>query len=374
MAVSESRREFLKKIAMGGLAMGVPAMAGGPAKAAGAGKAILHMKPLGYQWETYDPFLFCVHHEDFYPAGNDGMGPAASLQGRDIGQDFETRDGWRMYHGQKVPGFPGHPHRGFETVTVVRKGLVDHSDSLGAAGRYGGGDVQWMTAGAGIQHSEMFPLLEKGGANTLELFQIWLNLPAERKMTAPHFKMLWREDIKHYRTKDANGRAVEAAIIAGTLGGLKSPPPPPDSWAADPAHDVAIWTLRMDAGAVWNLPAAKAGVNRTLYFFKGNGLRIDGEGIPSKHAVGLRSDARVSFEGGPEECEMLILQGRPIGEPVAQRGPFVMNTDAEIRQAYEDYQSTRFGGWPWPTNEPVHPREKGRFARHAEGKETIRPG
>src|SRR6478672_12420254 len=157
--------------------------------------AILSVGPVGFPWQTVDPFLFCVYHQDAYPAGNDVMGPAASLAGRDIGQDFEGKDGWRMYHGDTVPGFPSHPHRGFETVTIVRKGLIDHSDSLGATARFGGGDVQWLTAGKGIVHSEMFPLLDAQNANPLELFQIWLNLPAAGKMSEPHFTMLWSQDI-----------------------------------------------------------------------------------------------------------------------------------------------------------------------------------
>jgi redox-sensitive bicupin YhaK (pirin superfamily) len=121
--------------------------------------SIIKIRNLGFQWETLDPFIFCVHHKDDYPVGNSDMGPQASLDGRNLGQDFQVKDGWRMYHGLKVPGFPVHPHRGFETVTIVREGWVDHSDSLGGAGRYGEGDVQWMTAGSGIQHSEMFPLI-----------------------------------------------------------------------------------------------------------------------------------------------------------------------------------------------------------------------
>ena len=122
---------------------------------------ILQVSPLSNRWQTLDPFLFCVHHIDLYPKGNDQFGPAASLAGHDIGQDFENSDGWRMYHGDVVPGFPQHPHRGFETVTIVRKGYIDHSDSLGAAARFGMGDVQWLTAGAGVVHSEMFPLLDR---------------------------------------------------------------------------------------------------------------------------------------------------------------------------------------------------------------------
>ena len=100
-----------------------------------------------------------------------------------------------MYHGSTVPGFPVHPHRGFETVTFVRQGLIDHADSLGAAARFGRGDVQWLTAGKGIVHAEMFPLLDRDGPNTAELFQIWLNLPAADKMVEPHFTMLW--DQRH---------------------------------------------------------------------------------------------------------------------------------------------------------------------------------
>jgi redox-sensitive bicupin YhaK (pirin superfamily) len=156
----------------------------------------LKIKPLGFPWDTLDPFLFCVYHADAYPRGNDFLGPASDLNGRNIGNDFELRDGWRMYHGHTVPGFPVHPHRGFETVTVVRRGIVDHSDSFGGAGRYGEGDIQWMTAGKGIQHAEMFPLLNSGEENPLELFQIWLNLPAAGKMVNPYYGMIWKIPIK----------------------------------------------------------------------------------------------------------------------------------------------------------------------------------
>ena len=149
-----------------------------------AANPILKVSALGFPWETIDPFLFCAYHDDAYPAGNPQMGPQASLAGRSIGQDFSRKDGWSMYHGEQVPGFPGHPHRGFETVTIVRKGLIDHSDSLGAAARFGGGDVQWLTAGSGVVHSEMFPLLDAAAPNPLELFQIWLNLPARNKWSS----------------------------------------------------------------------------------------------------------------------------------------------------------------------------------------------
>src|SRR4249920_2860752 len=179
--------------------------------------SVVETAPLGAQWPMIDPFLFCAHHDDAYPAGNDVAGPAVSLDGRELGMDFEGLDGWRMYHGRDVPGFPNHPHRGFETVTYVRNGLIDHSDSLGAAARFGGGDVQWLTAGGGVVHSEMFPLLRRDAANPLELFQIWLNLPAKNKMAAAHFTMLWNEHIPRWQGADTEGRAIEVACIAGRL-------------------------------------------------------------------------------------------------------------------------------------------------------------
>jgi quercetin 2,3-dioxygenase len=329
---------------------------------------VLTVEPLGFPWKTPDPFLFCVHHDDAYPAGNGRMGPAASLAGRRLGMDFAGKDGWRMYHGQEVPGFPQHPHRGFETVTVVRRGLIDHSDSLGAAARYGGGDVQWLTAGKGICHSEMFPLLDDQGPNPLELFQIWLNLPGADKMADPHFAMFWNDSIPRHVEQDAAGKKTEVTLIAGKLSALSPQSPPPKSWAARPDSDVAIWTLKMAPGARWTVPAAARGSNRTLYFFRGAGLRIGDRAIPASHLVTLRADLTVSLENGPDEGELLLLQGRPIGEPVAQHGPFVMNTTSEIQQAYSDYRSTRFGGWPWKSDEPVHELGEGRFARHANGR------
>src|SRR5580765_695194 len=184
---------------------------------------ILALHPLGFQWPTADPFLFCVHHVDEYPAGNDRMGPAAPLAGRQIGNDFAGIDGWRMYHGRTVPGFPQHPHRGFETVTFVRSGLIDHSDSLGATARFGRGDVQWLTAGKGIVHSEMFPLLDESAPNPLELFQIWLNLPKADKLVAPHFSMLWDESVPRHRSRDAAGRETTVTVVAGRLGDVNVP-------------------------------------------------------------------------------------------------------------------------------------------------------
>jgi redox-sensitive bicupin YhaK (pirin superfamily) len=330
---------------------------------------VLETLPLGFPWVTADPFLFCVHHDDAYPEGNDKLGPAASLAGRAIGQDFAGKDGWRMYHGSVVPGFPQHPHRGFETVTIVRRGYIDHSDSLGAAARFGRGDTQWLTAGGGIVHSEMFPLLDKTKPNPVELFQIWLNLPGADKLVEPHFAMLWESDIPTCHFKDPEGRGTSVTLVAGALDGKRPPPPPPHSWASRPDTDVAIWCLRLSPGARWTVPRAAAETTlRTLYFFQGPSLRVAGETFRAHAAIAVRSDVDLPLEAGDGECEILMLQGRPIGEPVVQHGPFVMNTPEEIRRAITDYQRTRFGGWPWPSDDPVHPRDEGRFAKHADGR------
>jgi redox-sensitive bicupin YhaK (pirin superfamily) len=325
---------------------------------------VLQVVPLGFQWPTVDPFLFCVHHLDHYPAGNGRFGPAPELlRGRDIGSDFEPRDGWRMYHGQEVPGFPQHPHRGFETVTIVRQGLIDHSDSLGAAARFGRGDTQWLTAGAGIVHSEMFPLLHTDQPNPAELFQIWLNLPATDKMVDPYFTMLWAPDIP---VVTFDGGAV--TVIAGAIGDTKPAAPPPNSWAARDEAEVAVWLLRLDAGASWTMPAARHdGVVRTVYFFEGDTLSIGGHQLGASTGAVVTSGVDVEVDAGDTAVECLVLQGRPIGEPVSQHGPFVMNTRAEIEQAFDDYRRTGFGGWPWDADGPVHGAEPARFARHPSG-------
>jgi hypothetical protein len=331
---------------------------------------IITVKALGFQWETADPFLFCVHHEDEFPKGNEQMGPETDfLKGRHLGDDFIIKNGFRMYHGKVVPGFPGHPHRGFETITVVRKGLVDHADSMGAAGRYGDGDVQWMTAGEGVQHSEMFPLIKKEEDNPMELFQIWLNLPKKNKMAAPHFTMLWREDIPLHNYSDAAGKKTLVEIIAGAISDKKPLAPPPNSWASDTNNAVAVWNIKMEAGASWTLPKTLPGINRIIYFYQGNVLNVAGNDIQHYHLIQLKSDVDVVLQNGDKECGILMLQGRPINEQVMQYGPFVMNTKEEIKQAFDDYHATQFGGWPWPRYDQVHARDKGRFARHADGKE-----
>lgn len=328
------------------------------------------LRSLGLHWPTRDPFLFCAHHLDHYPKGNAALGPDASLAGRHIGMDFELKDGFRMYHGDRVPGFPAHPHRGFETITLARQGYIDHSDSLGATARFGHGDIQWMTAGKGIVHCEMFPLVKTDAPNPCELFQLWLNLPARSKMVDPHFSMMWAPSIPKLQVKDDEGKITELTLIAGKYGDTSAPTPPPASWAASAEADIAVWTLRMEPGAHFTIPAAEPGSLRSVYFFEGESITADGTKIDRTAGLEMADAEALELRNGNAPAELLLLQGRPIGEPVAQHGPFVMNTRDELIQAFQDYQRTQFGGWPWQGADPVHPRDEGRFAKRPDGSVT----
>src|SRR6185436_5982027 len=153
------------------------------------------------------------------------------------------------------------------------------------------------------------------------------------------------------------GPQTEVTVIAGELDGQKAPAPPPHSWAARADSGAAIWTIRMQPGARCELPAAlHPAAVRSLYFFAGRSLKVDGQELKPPVAVVLASDRAIELEAGDASVDCLLLQARPIAEPVSHYGPFVLNTQAEIRQAIADYQRTQFGGWPWPSDAPVHPR------------------
>ena len=225
-----------------------------------------------------------------------------------------------------------------------------------------------MTAGSGIQHTEMFPLLHRDRENPLELFQIWLNLPASDKFVDPYYTMLWKEDIPVISYRDSSGHETKITLIAGSLENMKAPSPPPESWAAKPGHDVVIMLIRMEPRATYKLPAAKEGIERSIYFYKGNSMSINKSGIPSYQAVHLEKGSAIELENGDEESYLLLLQAAPIQETVVQHGPFVMNSRQEIMRAFEDYRQTEFGGWPWSRPDQVHDRNMGRFAKYADGK------
>jgi len=331
-------------------------------------KLILKIKELGFHWETKDPFMFCAFHQDQFPKGEANQGPAKeALKGRFLGNDFQKKDGWRMYHGQEVPGFPYHPHAGFETITLVEQGYADHSDSMGAKGRFGEGDAQWMTAGKGVLHSEMFPLVHQDKENPLLLFQIWLNLPKRSKKVEPNYKMLWHEDIPIVEDQDENGKIFKVKVIAGKYHSEKALEPTPDSLSAQEDNDIQVWRITLEAGAEFTLPTGDAESNRVLFFYEGEELKTEGFQIPVGHSLDLDASLELKITNGNKKAELLLLQGKPINEPVVQQGPFVANTREEMVEIISEYQRTHFGGWPWPKAEFTH-GDKGRFALFADGK------
>ncbi len=231
-------------------------------------------------------------------------------------------------------------------------------DSAGAAGRYGMGDTQWMTAGSGMQHAEMFPLLDPEHPNRMELFQIWLNLPGAKKFVRPYYKMLWAEDTPRITFQDGQAKTTQVTLIAGALNGATAVSPAPNSWAADPEHEAAIWIIQMEPGAAWQMPAASAAVKRNLYFFEGTTLLAGGEKLSANNAFELDPQQPVLLEAGVEPVRLLLLQAKPIGERVVQYGPFVMNTEQEIYKAFADFRRDEFGGWPWSRSDPIHPQNE----------------
>jgi len=274
-------------------------------------------------------------------------------------------------HGTKVPGFPAHPHSGFETVTIVNKGMVDHSDSLGASGRFGDGDVQWLTSGKGVQHAEMFPLL-KEESNPLELFQIWLNLPKKSKKADPHYKMLWSEDIPRISVKDEQELVTNIHLIAGSYENKKALEPTPDSWAADPLNHLQIWNIKMEPNARFVIPSIDQNVTRTLYFHQGDSFSIAEEEIKEYQLIELDAKSNVVMTNGSQEAHFLFLQGRPINEPLIQYGPFVANSQAELQEIIREYQQTEFGGWPWASTDPVQDKALGRYSKMPDGTEVFK--
>lgn len=327
--------------------------------------------PSAGPFSTLDPFLFCVYHKDAYPAAHDDTMEAPQPGN---GMDFDPKAPYRMYHGDMIPGFPQHPHRGFETITATMDGLIDHADSLGNGGRYGQGDLQWMTAGKGVVHGEMFPLIHKEKPNHTRFFQIWINLPARSKMVDPAFAMFWANEVPKWKSPD--GKAAVTVFYGDYFLNEDTNPnlPPPDSWAANHDNDVAVLHTTIQPGGTLHIPSAHdPTVNRVLYMVEGleqgaviNEVTIDKGMITVNAAAELDISVPAS---AAKACEFLLLQGKPIDEPVAQHGPFVMNKRSEIEQAFMDYSKTKFGGWPWPRDDMVFPREKGRFAL-LDGKET----
>jgi redox-sensitive bicupin YhaK (pirin superfamily) len=231
----------------------------------------------------------------------------------------------------KQRGVGEHPHRGFETVTIVYKGEVAHLDSTGKGGTIGPGDVQWMTAGAGILHEEFHsPNFNQSGGQ-LEMVQLWVNLPAKDKMAAPGYQAILASDIPSVLLP---GGAGSLRVIAGAFEGHRGP--------ANTFTPMNVWDLHLEQGGLAELTLPE-GWTTALIVLHGS-VQINGEAHAreAQMAVLDRTGQRVSIEAN-SEAVVLLLAGEPIDEPIVGHGPFVMNTQQEIAQAITDFQSGRFG-------------------------------
>jgi len=228
-------------------------------------------------------------------------------------------------------GVGEHPHRGFETVTIVYSGEVEHRDSTGAGGRIGPGDVQWMTAGSGILHDEFHSEAFTRRGGTLEMVQLWVNLPAEHKMTPPAYQTLLDADIPAVELPDGAGKV---RVIAGEFAGHRGP-----AGTHTPMH---VWDLRLNRNGATRLELPD-GWNTMLVVLHGT-IEINGAEVVREGQLAMleRADEDVFVEAN-NEATVLVLSGRPIDEPLVGHGPFVMNTAEEIRQAIRDFSTGRFG-------------------------------
>ncbi len=231
----------------------------------------------------------------------------------------------------KPRGVEEHPHRGFETVTIAYQGSVDHRDSSGNAGTIGPGDVQWMTAASGVVHEEKHGKAFTEAGGTFEVVQLWVNLPAAHKMSAPRYQGIVSADIPVVSL----GEGVSARVIAGTLDGVRGP--------AHTVTPVGLFDLRLAAGSKGRIEIPD-GHNAAVALLHGDVLlngasALNGE---AKLATLSRESNAVEFEARANST-LLVLSGEPIEEPVVSHGPFVMNTQEEIRQAFADYRSGRMG-------------------------------
>jgi quercetin 2,3-dioxygenase len=225
-----------------------------------------------------------------------------------------------------IGGFPDHPHRGFETITYMLEGRMRHRDSAGNEGLLTPGSVQWMTAGRGVIHSEM-PEQEEG---RMEGFQLWLNLPGRSKMIAP-----WYRDIRPEEIPEWHGEGVTARVIAGRSHGVVGAV---EREGSEPLY----LDLHLAPGARFE-QALPASHNVFAYVYRGD-LQAGGAPVPVQHMAVFANEAGrdgVSLVAGPQGARAILIAGQPLGEPIAQYGPFVMNTQQEIMQAVEDFRSGR---------------------------------
>ncbi len=232
---------------------------------------------------------------------------------------------------EKPRGVGEHPHRGFETVTIVYRGEVEHLDSTGAGGLIGPGDVQWMTAGAGILHQEFHSQSFTRSGGALEMVQLWVNLPASAKMTTPGYQTLLDADIPNVSLPDGAG---SVRVIAGVYAQAHGP--------ASTHTPMQVWDLRLAQGHDTRLPLPQ-GWNALIVVLHGTVMVNGADIVREGQFVQLDRDGEDATLEANTDATILVLAGVPLDEPVVGYGPFVMNTQAEIHEAIADFQGGRFG-------------------------------
>ena len=294
------------------------------ADAASIPKAVIHVGDKPPRHWVGDGFP--VHGMFDYGQGADQRSPFLLM-------DYAAPTSFTPNSGHRR-GVGAHPHRGFETVTIVYDGEVEHRDSTGAGGVIGAGDVQWMTAGGGIIHEEFHSDAYSRRGGPFEMVQLWVNLPARDKMTPARYQSITADTIP---SVPLAGGAGQARIIAGSLEGHNG--------AAQTHTPMNVWDVRLSAGAEAALPQPAGWT--TLLLVQAGSVRVNGHAVSEGRLVTLtREGSGLTLEALEGDARVLLLAGEPIDEPVVGHGPFVMNSRDEIRQAIADFNSGRFGNMP----------------------------
>jgi redox-sensitive bicupin YhaK (pirin superfamily) len=270
----------------------------------GDGFRVHNFIPSGYRMDMkrMDPFILMDYNSKFY------FPPSESPKGVGV-----------------------HPHRGFETVTVAYKGRVAHHDSSGGGGVIAEGDVQWMTAASGVLHKEYHEETFSKEGGDFQMVQLWVNLPAKDKMSKPKYQAIKHDTLAVYELPDNAGK-VE--VIAGEYKGLKGP--------AETFSPISMMNAKLNSGgkAQFNFPK----INTTTVLVLEGSIKVnDVENVPTDHLVLFENDGEDFSIQANEDAVVLVLSGEPINEPIAAHGPFVMNTQQEIVQAFEDFNLGKFG-------------------------------
>jgi len=335
---------------------------------------VIKTQYLTIHWDTEDPFVFVSHHTDDYPKGNAQQAPPlVEISGRNLGRDYTKRFGFRMYHGKVVPGFPMHAHWGYETVTMPEVGFIDHFDSLGNQGRFGFGDVQWVSAGSMYLHDEMYPLAFDDRPNPNNITQIMINLPLKDKGSSPQVKTMWSEQIPVISGKDENGREYSVKIIAGSFGGEEALPPNDVSWAADKKNNVRILQIKMSPLSSVTIDAVSSTLNRNLYFVYGSTVTIAGSVYEYSQRLKLQGNEDITIINGDAEGTYWLLEGEPIGEKMSSFGPVILENDKAVREAMNFIRLNEFKEWPWDLIDKFHPKGTERFISFSDGREERPP-